>query len=164
MASYTTFEWTEGTDLTGVWPPMLQRSMRAAGVNPKSYSYPPSPASDDADTNQRTHSRLAAVKADEQLDIRIAVGSYFRVFHKGSQEWWVEDKQNRDEGREGVLAAVEAESHRQDTMKDSFVNINAGMKDMSKEDVEKKNESFIEIVEKGVGEPGGDGEAMDVDS
>lgn len=163
MASFTTYEFTQDVDLSAMHTPLLVRNLRSAGINPKSASYPPSPASDVADVNQRTHQRLAAVRADEQLDMRIAVGSYYRVFHKGSQEWWAEDTQITEEGREGVTASAEAKSYRLESMTDNFVINNEGMKNVSKEDVDKKNEVFNEVIEKGLSAAGEDGDAMDVE-
>lgn len=150
IGSYTSVDPTEGVDHKNLRLMLLRRNLRAFGADPSSISYPPSPRSDDPITNERLMRRFDHQKGEESLVMRIAVGEYFRIFEPGTFECWFESMSERQGGKEGVEEAVEAAAQRKETATEAFELMNAGMKGLSKSDVEEANENFTKLVQEGV--------------
>lgn len=167
--------------------------MRALGADPKSDRFPPvtlPPPTDSAPDTQdaaahatqstsqdsgaeaalggRLYERFLTAKNDESLVLRISVHGYFPIFQPGTAEGFFEDLKQREGGLEGVKEAQVCRVYREEVMKDGFLMNNAGMKGLSKEEVEKRNEEFS-VLAKGkerkveaIGD--GEGEKMEVDA
>lgn len=175
IASFQTVDDTDGVAREDLRLPFLYRNMRAIGADPKSTSYPPSPPPQDGDeagtggegpTADRLAQRFLAAKNEENLVLRVAVNGYKAHFQPMTQEGWTQPMADREGGRELVEDAIDAANEREETMRDLLMN-NPGMKDLSKEEVERKNEGFAKLCEQGreevtTGAVGTD-EAMDVD-
>ena len=194
IASFTSLEDTDGIDKKKLTPVLLFRNLHALGADPKSERFPPLalPATDSAAEGQdaatqatsqdsgteagigdRLLARFLTVKNDERLVLRIAVNNYHPIFQPGTAEGFFEDLKQREGGEEGVKEAEVCKLHREEAVKEVFVMNNTGMKGLSKEEVEKRNEEFGVLasgVEKKVeGEKAkamemeGEGEKMEVD-
>lgn len=185
VASYQSFEPTEGVPKAQLELPMLDRNMRGMGANPKSLSYPPSPPLQATDIgaestsaangtdSDRAFNRLLAAQSEEKLDIRISVNGYKAVFQPKSQEAFSEPLRERGGDERSVRDAEEDLQHREEVMKDSYLMNNKGMVGMTKEDVERANEAFAKLAGSGaetgeaeaaaVDEEGVNGERMEVD-
>ena len=187
IASYTSLEDTDGIDKKRLRPVILLRNMHALGADPKSDTFPPAtlPTSDpetapdgtttqpstqdpyDAGLGRRLLDRFLGAKNDERLMLRIAVNSYHPLFQPGTYEGFFEDLRQREGGAEGVKEAEETRLVRDESVREGFVMNNLGMKGLSKEEVEKRNEGFSRLAtgEEGakVGEGVEEGEGMEVD-
>ncbi|GAB7364177.1 hypothetical protein MBLNU230_g4728t1 [Neophaeotheca triangularis] len=150
IGSYTSVDPTEGVDHKALRLPLLPRNLRAFGADPSSVSYPPSPRPDDPIANERLMRRFDHQKGEESLVMRIAVDSYFRIFEPNTFEGWFESMSERQGGKEGVDEAIEAAAQRKETVNEGFELMNAGMKGLSKSEVEAKNENFTKMVQEGV--------------
>lgn len=161
VSSYQTIDPTDGVQRENINPPLLMRNMRAAGANPDSLSYPPSPPLQPTDGDRengftsatavadRLANRLLVAKDEENLTLRIAVNGYKAHFQPNTQEGFLEPEEERAGGREGAEAAEAGRAEREDRMAEMFVRNHQGMKDMDRSDVEKANEKFAKIAEEG---------------
>ena len=154
LASYSSTEPTEGIDkaqLSGS-KVVLLRNVRAIGADPSSTSYPPSPSttSDEAVVGERIMRRFQLAQGEENLEIRVGVNNYKMFFEKNTQEGWSEVLSEREGGKEGVSEASEDKAHRSEVMTDSYLMMNDGMKEKSKEDVERVNDEWKKIADEGV--------------
>ena len=171
IASYTSLEDTDGIDKKFLSPVLLFRNLHALGADPKSDRFPPlaappaepAPEGQDAaagmtqSTSQdsgveaavggRLLERFLAAKNDERLILRIAVNGYHPIFQPGTAEGFFEDMKQREGGEEGVKDAEECRHHREEAMRDGFLMNNPGMKGLSKDEVEKRNEEFTVLAE-----------------
>lgn len=195
IASYSSLEDTDGINKQNLSAVLLFRNLHAIGADPKSERFPPvalpstdtvpegqeggtqatQPTSQDSGpevgVGDRILARFLAVKNDERLVLRIAVNNYHPIFQPGTAEGFFEDLKQREGGVEGVKEVEECKHHREEVMKDSFLMNNPGMKGLSKEEVEKRNEEFAVLAggdEKKAGiaqaeEEGADAEKMEVD-
>lgn len=121
---------------------------------------------DSAAGNERLLSRILAAKNDEQLILRIAVNNYHPVFQPGTAEGFHESARERTGGEEGVRAAEVCREERREAMMEAFVVNSEAMKDLSSEEVAKKDEEFARMLEGTVGGEKGDqaeGEEMQMD-
>jgi paired amphipathic helix protein Sin3a len=169
--------------------------MNALGADPKSDSFPPQPlpvtdsepAADGTPTQASSQdhpapydntalgnkllARFLGAKNEEKLILRIAVNNYHPLFQPGSYEGFFEDLRQREGGEQGVKEAEETRGVRHEVMREKYVMNNLGMKGLSREEVEKRNEDFRLLANgevKADGEAGGDGgeaegEGMEVD-
>jgi len=159
IASYQTVDDTDGVSRSQLRLPFLYRSMRAMGADPKSNSYPPSPPPQEggetgapsAAVGDRLMHRFYAAKNEENLVIRVTVNGYKAHFQPGTQEGWSEPRTDREGGRELVEEAIEDLLHRDEVMRDNFLMNHAGMRDMPKEVMERKNADFARLCEEGEG-------------
>lgn len=164
LASYTSMEDTVGVDQKRINQPILMRNMRSLGADPKSERFPPLPrvgaagdapeglhnlptTGDNADSGEanvgnRLLARFLTAQNEEKLVVRIAVNNYHPLFQPGTAEGFFEDMKQRQDGETGVKDAEEARGTRAESMTDGFVMMNAGMRGLSKEEVEKRNEEF----------------------
>ncbi|CAK4033378.1 Paired amphipathic helix pst1 [Lecanosticta acicola] len=152
IASYTSVDPTDGVDTNAVSQPLLWRSIRAFGADPRETSF-----------TLEGEERAISMKNNEQLVLRIAVNTYKPVFEAKTAESFHASFPSRQRGAEGCEAVESVRSQRDDEMLDRFVHINKAMTGASAESVESANATFSTLVEKGVGAGSGDGEAMDVD-
>jgi paired amphipathic helix protein Sin3a len=166
IASYTTFEDTEGIDKRLLTPFLLQRNLHAIGYDLKtSDSFPPAclpvPTTTEPDAaDDTTHTaqpstsavgekllnRFLNAKNEEKLILRIALNNYHPLFQPGSYEGFFEELRERAGGKEGVEEAEEVKSYREEQVKERFVMNNDGMRDLSREEVEKRNEGFSALT------------------
>ena len=166
IASYTTFEDTDGIDKRLLTPFLLQRSLHAIGYDLKtSDTFPPVtlpvPTTVDTDapegTTQAAQPSTSAVaekllnrflnaKNEEKLILRIALNNYHPLFQPGSYEGFFEEFRERAGGKEGVEEAEEVKSYREEQVKERYVMNNDGMRDLSREEVEKRNEGFSALA------------------
>ena len=161
IASYTSVDNTDGVDISSISYPFLMGNMRVYGADPHAEAFPP--VIDDAhQAAYALKSRFLDMKSDERLNVRIAVNNYRAFFQPETHESWHALMRDRDGGKTGVEGAEEIHSQREDTMKDTFLINNSGMKDLSKEDVERKNAGFADTVEHGPEGHNAEGDAMDV--
>lgn len=179
IASYTSLEDTEGVDKKFLSPVILHRNVAALGIDPKVDNFPPFTYNTDSEgqdvvasgqegedggdpIGKRLLNRFLATRNDENLIMRIALNSYGRVYSPGTAEGFYQDPAIRAGGQEGITEADEAQGVREEEMKTKFEMNNSGMKDVSKEVVEKANEAWMGVVEgKEAGQ--GEGEGMEVD-
>lgn len=196
IASYTTLEDTDRVDKRHLTPFLLQRNLYALGADLRSNAFLSVPLpTTDTETNpdgttstntqpstqvasdsggaavgERLLARFLGAKNEEKLNIRIAL-SYHMLFEPGTYEGFFEDMRQRDGGAEGVKEAEETRLLREEIMGEKFVMNNLGMKGLSREEVEKRNEGFAALasgeVKEVVGAEGkggdGDGDGMEVD-
>ncbi|KAK3648847.1 Transcriptional regulatory protein sin3 [Elasticomyces elasticus] len=175
IASYQTVDDTDGVDREKLNMPLLLRNARAMGTDPKSVSYPPSPPLMPMDresdvtgggrsaATERIMNRVLGAKNEENLVLRIEVNSYISKFDISTQETWVQPWTEREAGQEGVRDAGETKVVRGEEMQERFLMNHAGMRDVAKEDVERRNERFSKLINDGTTEEEQSGEAMDVD-
>jgi paired amphipathic helix protein Sin3a len=168
IASYTSVEDTDGVDKKALSPVLLLRNLHALGADAKSERFPAihtsaeevlsgegangqeSNAVIDNEGNSvgdRLLQRFLAAKNDERLIMRIAVNNYHAIFQPGTAEGFFEDLRQREGGEEGVKEAEECRIWRDETVREKFVMNNDAMKGLSKEEVEKKNAAFVEVVD-----------------
>ncbi|KAI5365969.1 putative transcriptional regulatory protein Sin3 [Septoria linicola] len=145
IASYTSTDATAEVDKSAVEMPFLISNIKQAGVDPMAETFPPT-------TNDEAHSprsRFLDIKNEERLELRIAVNNYRTFFQANSFESFHPGLAEREGGESGVRSASDAKEHRLETVKDRYEMNNSGMRDLSKEDVEKKNSAFTSLVETG---------------
>ncbi|KAK3719152.1 Transcriptional regulatory protein sin3 [Vermiconidia calcicola] len=191
IASYTSLEDTEGVDKKYTTPVLLMRNVHALGATTRfdkflqlgaPFGDPSLEAQAVLDGTQQTTSQDAASEArvkdrllsrfltannDERLILRIAVNNYHPIFQPGTAEGFFEDMRQRQGGEHGVQEAEGMQYYRAEAMMDGFLMNNPGMKGLSKEEVEKRNEEFAALAEgrelSAVAAGDHDGEEMDVD-
>lgn len=174
IATYETVDDTDGIKPSQLHVPFLFRNVREAGANPKSTSYPPSPppqtgegeTAQGGQSGERIMHRFLAAKNEENLVIRVAVGSFKAHFQPNTQEGWFEPTPEREGSKDGVWEAEQDVQYRDESMRDTFVMNHLGMKDLSKDQVEKKNEGWRVLSENGEvreADGEGEGEQMEVD-
>ncbi|RMY87163.1 hypothetical protein D0862_10751 [Hortaea werneckii] len=171
VSSYQTIDPTDGVPRESVNTPLLMRNMRAAGANPDSLSYPPSPppqGDNNADSasgsgaaalaavgdrlaNRLLANRLLATADNENLTLRIAVNGYKAQFQPNTAEGFLEPREEREGGEEGTKASGLTRQEREESMKEMFERNHVGMKDMPQEEMERKNMEFGRVVENSVG-------------
>jgi paired amphipathic helix protein Sin3a len=139
IASYTSLTPTEGIDFTKLNRPILNRNIRATGMNPNSITYPPSPADGDDAANERIQRRFDNVR----------------------DEGWVEIFSEREGGRDTIEEVASTHDNRNDEAKGQFERNNNAMKDTTQEVVEKANEEFRSLIAEGTTD--GDVDSMDVE-
>jgi paired amphipathic helix protein Sin3a len=161
IASYTSLTPTEGIDFTKLNRPILNRNIRATGMNPNSITYPPSPADGDDAANERIQRRFDNVRGKENLVMRIAVNNYQRIYQPSTDEGWVEIFSEREGGRDTIEEVAITHDNRNDEAKGQFERNNNAMKDTTQEVVEKANEEFRSLIAEGTTE--GDVDSMDVE-
>lgn len=121
--------------------PVMHRNLRQLNVDPNSIY-----AEDRSDEWRR---RCDSTIASEQLQFRIAVEYYRMYFIKNTDEYEYQPAAVRSGGKEGVDEADATARYRDDRSQDAFVINNAAMKGLSKEDVERKNSEFGQLVTEG---------------
>ncbi|KAI7569042.1 hypothetical protein KC317_g3661, partial [Hortaea werneckii] len=166
VSSYQTIDPTDGVPRESVNTPLLMRNMRAAGANPDSLSYPPSPppqGDNNADSasgsgaaalaavGDRLANRLLATADNENLTLRIAVNGYKAQFQPNTAEGFLEPREEREGGEEGTKASGLTRQEREESMKEMFERNHVGMKDMPQEEMERKNIEFGRVVENSFG-------------
>lgn len=145
IASYTSIDSTDGVDLSKVSSPFLARSMR----NLPAESRPAGQAIPEEDAQRAAvEERALEVKNEERLEIRIAVNHYKAFFQSNSHETWHASMRDRQRGKEGCVAAQTVFEQREEDVTEKFEMNNAGMKNLSKEDVERKNADFGKLTGK----------------
>ncbi|KXS98156.1 hypothetical protein AC579_9993 [Pseudocercospora musae] len=147
IASYSSLDDTDGVDQSAVgWPYLNDANYKSFfGSDPSSGA-----AADARRANIEARRRFFDSRNEEKLKIRIAVNNYRAFFQAESFETWTVNDGDRSGGEQGEKDAQELHDHREETLMDRFVNMNSAMKEKSREDVEKANSSFGELVEKGV--------------
>lgn len=185
IASYTSTEPTDGIQDLKLKPVFLLRNITTMGADPKSDAYPPLPVQQSTeevqqdDTNNaegtvaeaatpadKILGRFLMAKTDENLVMRVAVNNFHPVFQPGTSEGFFEPLAEREGGELGVKEAEETERERDELVKENFVMINDGMKGLSREEVDGRNERFNKMAQEGeakVKEGEVDGEGMEVD-
>lgn len=156
IASYEAVDDTDNIPRANLHNPFLPRNVRAAGADPKSTSYPPSPPLQATDgegsggppsTSERMMNRLLAAKNEENLVMRIEVMRYHAKFEPESQESFTEPFPERTGGQDGTRLAQEEKRYRDDVVRDSLVMNHEGMKGLTKEEVERRNEVWSGLVD-----------------
>jgi len=184
VASYQTVDDTDGVPREALNVPLLLRNARAMGTDPKSTSYPPSPPLMPADRQldggpgpaamERITNRVLAAKGEENLTFRIETTKFFAKFEPESQEGWTQPLAEREAGEEGVEAAEQARVEREEVVRERFTMNHVGMRGMSREEVDRRNEVFKgiergdvvereEVKEDVAEEEGEGGDEMEVD-
>lgn len=161
IASYTSLAPTEGIDPRTLARPMLNRSVRATGIDPNSVTYPPSPADGNDATNERLQRRFDNTRGKENLVVRIAVNNYSRLFDPGTDEGIVETEAEREGDKDAVTEVAEAHERRADDGKDLHTKLFGSMPEASLEDVSKASADFQQLVDSGVTE--GEADKMEVE-
>jgi paired amphipathic helix protein Sin3a len=161
LASYTSLAPTESINFARLSRPVLNRSIRATGINPNSASFPPSPADGDDAFNERVQRRFDNVRGKEALVMRIAVNNYQRIYQPSTDEGWVEILSEREGGQEGIEEVVNTHDSRNDVARGRFDMNNDAMKDTTQEVVEKANEDFRNLMADG--SAGVEADSMDVE-
>lgn len=93
---------------------------------------------------------------DGNLNLRIAVSQYKITFEHNTEEYLYQPLQVRECGQEGVQDAEAAPLHRDEQVADSLIINNVAMKGQSKDDVERKNQRFAQLVKLGNTAEGGE--------
>ncbi|KAK3675804.1 Transcriptional regulatory protein sin3 [Recurvomyces mirabilis] len=192
IASYSNIDDTDNVPRSALHLPFLLRNARSLGLDPKSSSFPPSPplqssdpdgsaggsavdggmgaggsaAANAAALNERLMNRLLGAKSEENLTFRIEVDRYLAKFAPGTHEGWVEPEGERSGGMDGIRGSEGAREERSEVMRERFLMMNGAMKGLSREEVERRNGRFGDLVEKGTdvdGEDRVDGEAEAMD-
>lgn len=169
VASYQSIDDTDALPREKLQFPFNLRNMRAIGADPKSLSYPPSPpihADSTADgstmasegVHDKVVKRMIYTQNEEKMTARVAVNGYKMHFEPGTYESWIRPFDSREIAEANVREADETMLEHEEFMKDHYVLSNAAMKeDMTKEEVERKNEWFSRLKNIGV-DAAGDGE------
>lgn len=187
VSSYQTIDATDGVPREDIRPPLLMRNMRAAGADPNSLSYPPSPPPQATDAGNsaegdsgsasmtamgdRLAQRLLASTDAENLTLRVSVNYYKALFQPHTAECLIEPREERSGGKEGIGGADTAREEREERVKELFVRNHKHMVGMEREEVDRRNGGFSGMAESGAageGEEGdagedGEGEHMEVD-
>lgn len=144
---------THGTPMDMIALPVLKRNIKqmesdSAGVN-------------DEEGEANIGRRFDLVRAKEQLEFKITVGDLKLAFTPDNDEYWHQPYNARVGGRKGIEEVEESVRYREEKVDEKYRMNNAGMKGLSKEDVEGKNEEFRKVCE-GEGAAGtSGGDAMD---
>ncbi|EME44313.1 hypothetical protein DOTSEDRAFT_71974 [Dothistroma septosporum NZE10] len=160
IASYTSVDNTDGVDISTINYPFLPSNIKAYGADPRSEIFPPV-ANDAHAQGVLEKSRILDVKNEEKLEVRVAVNNYKAQFAPSTFEAFYSRLAEREKGKEGVEAAEEVHSMREESVMDKFLMMNDGMRDVSKEDVERVNANFGVLVETGAEAEGNDEGAAD---
>ncbi|KAF4555812.1 Sin3a C-terminal domain-containing protein [Elsinoe fawcettii] len=144
---------THGTPMELVSLPILKRNIKAAASVD---------TTGEDEEGQALARRYDFVKAKEQLEFKIAVGDLKLGFTPENDEYWHQMLQARTGGKKGIEAAEETVHHRDETVAEKFKMNNEGMKGLSKEDVEGKNEQFRKVTE-GIAQEGREEESEKMD-
>ncbi|EMC95117.1 hypothetical protein BAUCODRAFT_35108 [Baudoinia panamericana UAMH 10762] len=159
VASYQTVDDTDNVPRDRLNPPFLLRNARNMGMNPISNSYPPSPpirtidgdsaesAGNDVLGHDRAMTRLLAARNEENLIIRIRVNDYVPQFQPNTQEGFMQPFEERQGGSQGVRQEEEAETEREEVMRERWIMNNEAMRDLRKEEVEARNKGFGDLVQ-----------------
>ncbi|KAK5113069.1 hypothetical protein LTR62_003648 [Meristemomyces frigidus] len=182
IASYSNMDDTDAVPRSGLKLPFLLRNLTLLGLDPNSNSFPPSPplqSIDNADggnaaanwaaANERLMGRLMGAKNAENLTFRIEVDRYFAKFVPDTYEGWYTGAEDAVVLGSGVSAALQGRAYvrdfRTEEVRERYVVHSSATRDLSVEEVERRNEGFTTLVKEGVldGPVGvqGDGEAMD---
>ena len=149
IASYTSTDPTADVEHSAMDMPFLPGNITSAGA----YADPLAiDSTADEATQQlaaRREERFMDVKNEEKLVMRIAVNNYRIFWTVNSYEGFHASLHLRDGGVEGVKAAEKVREWRTDTLRERYEINHAAMRDLSKDEVEKKNSGFGELVEKG---------------
>ena len=160
--------------------------MHSLGADPKSDRFPPLPLptsnngasaaegqdgqlqtagdGEEAEVEDRLMARFLTANNDESLTLRIAVNNLHPLFQPGTAEGFFEDLRQREGGEEGVKEAEEMRGLREEGVREGFVMMNAGMKGLTREEVDGRNEGFGRLVAgEAEAEAEGKGEKMEVD-
>lgn len=160
LASYTSLASTEGIEFSKLHRPVLNRNVRATGIDPNSASFPPSPADGDDSAYERVQRRFDNVRGKEALIMRIAVNNYQRIYQPSTEEGWVEILSEREGGQEGIEEVATTHDSRSDDAKGLFDRNNVAMKGITQDAVEKANEEFHKLIADGTADAEAD--SMDI--
>lgn len=83
---------------------------------------------------------------EDGLSIRISPSNYHITYDEGSKDWWVHEKQVR---RRGLRGMDEVREERRGKFQEKFVMNVQWMAGMSKDEVDRRNESFRKWVNEG---------------
>lgn len=161
IASYTSLAPTEAIDFSKLNRPVLNRNVRATGIDPNSATFPPTPADGDEAAVERVQRRFDNVRGKDALIMRIAVNNYQRIYQPSTDEGWVEIFSEREGGQEGVEEVANTHDSRSDDAKGLFDRNNDAMKGTTQEAVEKANEDFRKLIADGTADA--DADSMDVE-
>lgn len=161
LASYTSLAPTEAIDFSKLNRPVLNRNVRATGIDPNSATFPPTPADGDEAAVERVQRRFDNVRGKDALIMRIAVNNYQRIYQPSTDEGWVEIFSEREGGQEGVEEVANTHDSRSDDAKGLFDRNNDAMKGTTQEAVEKANEDFRKLIADGTTDA--DADSMDVE-
>jgi len=161
IASYTSLAPTETIEFSKLNRPVLNRSVRATGINPNSASFPPSPADGDDTSNERVQRRFDNIRGKEALVMRIAVNNYQRIYQPSTDEGWAEVFNEREGSQEGIEEVANTHDSRNDEAKGLFDRNNDAMKGTTQEAVEKANEDFRKLIADGTADA--DADSMDIE-
>lgn len=145
IASYTSTDPTAEVDQAAVDMPFLVSNIKQVGADPHA-----DPTATGEGSPDRRRARFLDVKNEEKLELRIAINNYKTFFQANSYESFHAKFEERQGSMRDVLIAEHArDTYREDVVKDRYEMNNSGMRDLSKEDVEKKNATFNTLIEKG---------------
>ncbi|PPJ57620.1 hypothetical protein CBER1_04779 [Cercospora berteroae] len=145
IASYTSTDPTAEVDQAAVDMPFLMNNIKQVGADPHA-----DPIASGEGSPDRRRARFLDVKNEEKLELRIAINNYKTFFQANSYESFHAKFEERQGSMRDVLIAEHArDTYREDVVKDRYEMNNSGMRDLSKEDVEKKNATFNTLIEKG---------------
>lgn len=118
----------------------LRRNLRTMGV----------PAIDTAEERSgEWRKRWDQSVTKEDNSFRISVSQLKLYFQPNGEEFHYLPLSTRENGKEGVEEADMTARHRSEHVQDNFIINNDGMKGLSKEDVEGKNEGFKKVISEG---------------
>ncbi|KAG8624101.1 hypothetical protein KVT40_009077 [Elsinoe batatas] len=145
---------THGTPMELISLPVLKRNIKTAGT---------ANGTAEGEEDESLARRYDFVKAKEQLEFKILVGDLKLAFTPENDEYWHQMLQARAGGKKGIEGADEAVHYRDETVAEKFTMNNEGMKGLSKEDVEGKNELFRKMADGEAQEGGAEGEGEKMD-
>lgn len=129
VSTYIMRDQTEGVQLSSIRWPFFRRNLP-----------PPLESADD-------YNRIFIPQWNEDgLSIRISPSNYHITYDEGSIDWWVHDKQVR---RRGLKGMDEVREERRGKFQEKFVMNVQWMAGMSKDEVDRRNESFRKWVNEG---------------
>jgi paired amphipathic helix protein Sin3a len=162
IASYQSIDDTENIPRDRVEFPFKLRNVKAMGADPKSTSYPPSPPAEQAGLTDgltaanangaegSALNRFMVVQNEEKLEVRVTVGEYKLQFEPKSYEAFAQPFLIRTGSKSDVVEAADARERRAEEVKEKYEFRNAAlMQDLTKEEVEAKNEWFSKLVSEG---------------
>ncbi|KAI9741094.1 MAG: Transcriptional regulatory protein sin3 [Cirrosporium novae-zelandiae] len=122
VSTYTMREPTEGVPLNKIRRPMLKRSFPAPGLEDEDYG------------------NYLPLWSSDGLTICVGVNKYKLFYKANTHDWFVQSMKTR--GRIGKGTMEQISEKRANRFKEKFVMNNPWMKDLRKEDVDKRNEGF----------------------
>lgn len=158
IASYTSFDMTEGVDQESLKKVVLTRNIDASQTStgaPSSGGASPS----QEDQMSLMERRMLDVKSEEKLNIRIAVNNYRSFFQIGTHEGFHALPVERARGVDG---AQEVQAVRDDNVRDVAFASAPIIRNASEANVEKRAAEFKQVLD-GTAAIGDSSDKMDVD-